>query len=168
MTKAKGKIAWPVTCADCGVGKIRPATRAGRTSRYKTLVLEVPADLSIPTCDNCGAEWIDPGTAAALDDALESAFEVAAHAQVEALLNELASEVTQRRMEAVLGLSQGYLSKLRSGTSTPSAMLLACLKLLARDPANRIQELESVGRARRPSKVAAKRGTRKEATGGRR
>jgi hypothetical protein len=167
MTKAKGKIAWPVTCADCGVGKIRPAARAGRTTRYKTLVLAIPADLAIPTCDNCGAEWIDAATAAALDNALEFAFGVEAQAQAAMLLDEMAGEVTQRRMEAVLGLSQGYLSKVRSGTSAPSAMLLACLRLLARHPANRIRELENVGLPRPARKVTAKRSGRKVAASGR-
>ena len=47
---------------------------------------------------------------------------------------------SQRRIEHVLGLSQGYLSRLRNGGGNPSPVILATLTLLANDP-NRITEL---------------------------
>ena len=47
---------------------------------------------------------------------------------------------SQRRIEHVLGLSQGYLSRLRNGGGNPSPVILATLTLLANDP-NRIAEL---------------------------
>jgi hypothetical protein len=50
--------------------------------------------------------------------------------------------IPQRELERLLGLSPGYLCRLRSlkGTSTPSAAMVSTLALLARDPA-RINEL---------------------------
>jgi len=53
-----------------------------------------------------------------------------------------AQRVTQRRIERLLGLSQGYLSKIRSGVSNPSPMLVGLLHLLASDPERRLREVE--------------------------
>ena len=50
--------------------------------------------------------------------------------------------ISQRRLEVLAGLSQGYLSRLRSGDGTPSATLVCALALLARDPKGRLQELQ--------------------------
>jgi hypothetical protein len=167
MTKNRDKIAWPMSCPECGTGKIRPIARRRRIARHRTLMLEVPANLPIPTCDNCGTEWIDAETAKAVDKALEEAFDREARTQAKELLVAMGEEVTQRRVEIVLGLSQGYLSKVRSGTSTPSAMLLACLRLLSRSPESRLRELEGV--TRRPREKARRTGRpQKAAVAGRR
>ncbi len=61
-------------CRECGDGLIRPLAREGRAYPYKDLMLPVPADLEIPTCSDCGSEWIDAPTARALDNALEDAY----------------------------------------------------------------------------------------------
>ena len=42
----------------------------------------------------------------------------------------------------LLGLSQGYLSRLRSGGGNPSPELVSNLALLAQDPKTRLSELE--------------------------
>ncbi len=57
-------------------------------------------------------------------------------------LQRLTEHVTQRRLEQSLGLSQGYLSKVRSGASNPSPVLASCLRLLAADPEHRLHEME--------------------------
>lgn len=65
----------PRRCRECGEGLIRPLAREGRVMPYKNgLALPVPADLFIPTCSDCGSEWIDEPTAHALDNALEDAY----------------------------------------------------------------------------------------------
>jgi transcriptional regulator with XRE-family HTH domain len=48
---------------------------------------------------------------------------------------------SQRSIERLLGLSQGYLSRLGRGAGNPSPALIALLTLLANDP-NRFAELE--------------------------
>lgn len=59
--------------------------------------------------------------------------------------------ISLRRLEALLGLSKGYLSRLRAGAraaetgranpATPSQSLVCTLALIAQDPAQRLQEL---------------------------
>ena len=54
----------------------------------------------------------------------------------------LASTGLRPRLESLLGLSKGYLSKLRAGDRDPSPELVSDLALIAHDPDGRIQELE--------------------------
>jgi hypothetical protein len=50
--------------------------------------------------------------------------------------------ISQRKLELLTGLSQGYLSRLRWSNSPPSAILVCALALLAKDPKGRLQELK--------------------------
>ncbi len=137
-------IVWPVSCPACGKGEVRPAARAGRTARYKNMAsLPLPEDLEVPTCAACGEEWIDRATAHAVDEALEREYQSRLRQLAVADLDQLAARhVTQRRLEEILGLSHGYLSKIRSGASRPSVALVSCLHLLATDPEHRLREME--------------------------
>lgn len=143
QTATKG-IRWPIRCAECGKGNVVPKTAPGRTAKYKTLAaVPVPDDLEIPTCDVCGMEWIDRTSAKAIDAALEPAYQQQLHQLALAHLRRLTEQhITQQRLERILGLSQGYLSKIRSGASNPSPMLVSILGLLTVDPEKRLQEVE--------------------------
>jgi hypothetical protein len=56
-------------CLGCGEGTIRPTRRPGRLMPGdEGETIEIPEGTPIPTCDNCGEEWIDDKTARALDD----------------------------------------------------------------------------------------------------
>jgi len=58
-------------CCECGEGTIKLLTKAGRRRAYKQFAaLEVPAELAIPTCDHCGAEWYNDEHADAFDAAV--------------------------------------------------------------------------------------------------
>lgn len=100
-----------------------PLAKAGRKTPYRNMsALAVPSTLAIPTCDNCGNEWIDPQTADALDEALETAYAEELHKRLEAaLVAILKADVTQRRLEQILGLSVGYLSRVRAKRGDASA-----------------------------------------------
>ncbi len=136
-------MSWPLECPECGTGQIVPAARPGRTVRYRCLAaLPVPDDFEIPTCVQCGSEWIDGATAEAMDKVLELAFREQLQKSVAADLERLTEHVSQRRLEESLGLSHGYLSKVRSGASRPSPVLARCLRLLAADPEHRLREME--------------------------
>ncbi len=141
---ASGSMAWPMRCPVCGQGDVRPLARVGRTARYKNMAaLPLPDDLEIPTCSTCGEEWIDRATALAVDTALEPEYQDRLWRLAVADLDKLAMRhVTQRRLEEILGLSHGYLSKIRSGASRPSVALVSCLHLLATDPEGRLLEME--------------------------
>jgi hypothetical protein len=104
--------------------------------------LEIPAEVKIPTCDRCGAEWLDHATARAIDRSLERVYREELRDRFRRAIDAIVKHVSQRKLEALLGLSQGYLSKLRAGDRDPSPELVSDLALLARDPARRVRELE--------------------------
>ncbi len=107
--------------------------------------LTVPSTLAIPTCDHCGNEWIDPQTAEALDEALQDAYADELHKRLDAALEQiLALGIPQRRVEQLLGLSVGYLSRLRARRGDASAQVVSVLALLAQDPKRRLKELDQL------------------------
>ncbi|MGD0839478.1 MAG: hypothetical protein ABSB49_22815 [Polyangia bacterium] len=136
-------------CAQCGKGTIRPVACAGRREWYKTMEVEVPADFSIPTCDHCGEEWLSVRQSQALDDALETAYTAELVRLASHQLAKLAgAAIEQKRVEQLLGLSQGYLSHIKAGRHAPSPMLVTELVLLAKDPERRLKELEAFWKRR--------------------
>ena len=136
-------------CAQCGKGTIRPVASAGRCEWYKTMEVEVPADFAIPTCDRCGEEWLSVRQSQALDGVLETAYTAELVRLASQQLAKLAgAAVEQKRIEHLLGLSQGYLSHVNAGRHAPSPMLVAELVLLAKDPERRLKELEAFWKRR--------------------
>lgn len=142
-------------CHECGVGQVRPLARAGRRTRYKTMELEIPKQVEIPTCDNCGAEWMDRQVVRAIDQALESAYREALRALWGEVMQKITTHTSMRRVEQALGLSEGYLSKVTNGRSEPSAELISHLGLIAKDVEPRLREIS--GLWRRAPALAAKR-----------
>ncbi len=117
--------------------------RPGRTVRYRNMTaLPVPEDLPIPTCSRCHAEYIDAETATALEGALRQAYRRALQLRARQAIDLVTKHISQRRLELLLGLSQGYLSRLRAGAGNPSPELVSHLALIAHDPAARLQELQ--------------------------
>ena len=106
-------------------------------------MLEIPAHVEIPTCNNCGSEWMDPATARAIDQALKSVYQTALRARLTEAINKIRSRTSMRRVEQLIGLSEGYLSKVSRSRSDPSAELVSQLGLIAMHPADRLRELES-------------------------
>jgi hypothetical protein len=99
--------------------------------------LEIPTRIQIPTCANCGARWFDEATAASLDDALEPIYRRILQQRLERDLGTLrARGVNEARVEEALGVSRGYLSRLRSGSRTPSRELVVAVAYVARDKAD--------------------------------
>jgi len=129
-------------CRACGKGTIRPERKAGREWSFQGLSLVVPADFEVPTCDHCGEAWLDPDRAEALDDLLERQYQERLHARLQDAISIISHHRSQRALEQLLGLSQGYLSHVLSGRKTPSTQLVLTLVLIARDPDVRIPELE--------------------------
>lgn len=64
-------------CPDCGSERIRVVSGPGRRKTMAGVTFEVPADLAIPTCPDCGAEWMD----GPMTDVVNAAFVVARDAQ---------------------------------------------------------------------------------------
>lgn len=119
-------------CHSCYIGSVVPTAMPGRTLRYKTLKsLPVPADLMIPTCDHCGDQWLSPADAKRTDAAMEAVYRCDLIRRAQAVLP---PPHESERVERDLGLSRGYLSRLRKGTKVPSEPLLALLALIHRKP----------------------------------
>jgi hypothetical protein len=130
-------------CACCGNNSVRPRTGAGRFRPYRMMpALALPGDLPIPTCGRCHAQYIDGATADALSQALHAAFEAELRRRAREAVAQVCKHISQRRLEKLIGLSQGYLSRLHAEQGTPSAALVALLALLAQDPPARLREVE--------------------------
>lgn len=132
-------------CPTCNKGEVKDIARAGRRMHFRNIPdLEVPADIAIPTCTNpgCGEEWIDGAVAARVDEAMKSVYQAALTIKAEEAISKLKKKAPQRELERLLGLSAGYLSKLKHGKETTAA-LVAALILLASDP-RRVDELRSL------------------------
>jgi hypothetical protein len=113
--------------------------------------LELPSDLQIPTCDGCGADFIDRRTAKRVDAALEAAYQRAVSERARLDVETIARSMPQRDLERLIGVSVGYLSKIKSGKEI-SGPLASLLGLLASD-SRRLDELRrlwAAGRDRRP------------------
>ena len=126
---------------------IRPLAKKGRRMPFRNMAaLAVPSTLAIPTCDHCGTEWIDPKTAEILDAALERAYTDELRKRFDAALERILkiAEIPQRRLEQLLGLSVGYLSRLRRRRGDASAQVVSALALLAQDPKRRLRELDQL------------------------
>jgi len=134
-------------CVECDSGIVRPVAAPGRQARHRTLTQPVPADLEIPTCGNCGTEWIGDSVARKLDAALEKEFRVRMRDLVTVSLARLSKHsISKAHVERVLGLSQGYLSHLTTtGDKTPSEALALNLVHFAQNP-QRLRSSEALWR----------------------
>lgn len=76
----------------------------------------------------------------AVAERIRSAVHAARRARGAKAIRQLMHACSQSQLERLLGLSQGYLSRLAGGAGNPSAALVALLTLLAHNP-SRISEL---------------------------
>ena len=119
-------------CYGCFEGEVVATAKAGQTLRYKAIQkLPVPEDLVVPTCNRCGEQWISPADAKRIDAALEVVYRQELLARVRAVLPD---PKNADRIERDLGLSRGYLSRLRTGRKIPSEPLVAILALIHQEP----------------------------------
>jgi hypothetical protein len=131
-------------CPECGTRTVEPRALPGRTLPYRNFpALPIPAELVLPTCTRCGDIRIGAKEAELLDAALERAAQETLASLGRQAIEAIQEVATQRDVEARLGLSPGYLSKVKRGREVPSAALVSALVLLAVRP-NRLKELEGV------------------------
>lgn len=122
-------------CPECGRGQVKPVAVPGRTMRFLNIPnVEIPAGLAIPTCDDCGEEFMNGLLAEELDRALEVEYSARVARLATESIDVLGQDLRQDELERHLGLSQGYISKIKSGKKVPSADLALHLASLALDP----------------------------------
>ena len=103
----------------------------------------VPSHIEIPTCGRCWSEFIDGKVAASIEPELAATYLSELQSRVRTALDKICPQyISQRKLELRLGLSQGYLSRLRAKHGNPSPALVAQLAQLACDPFWRLGELE--------------------------
>lgn len=132
----------PFRCPECG-GEVRLSTGTGRTTHYHKMVLPLPDDMKLPTCNKCGERYVDSRTAKMVDEVAKPLYRAKLCAMAKAAIDQLTQSHKQYTVEKALCLSHGYLSHLRAGKRTPTAELVGHLTMLARHPAQ-VQELESI------------------------
>ena len=127
-------------CPCCGYASVHPLARLGRVVRYRNVALTLPAELCLPACRRCKYEPL--GLDAVPAELLESLYRADLRQRVAIAVARVQRNLPQRRTELLLGLSQGYLSRLRAGGGVPGAPLVSLLALLAAHP-QLIAELEA-------------------------
>jgi len=127
-------------CPCCGYASVHPLARPGRVVRYRNAALTLPAELCLPACRRCKYEPL--GLDAVPAELLESLYRADLRQRVAIAVARVQRNLPQRRTELLLGLSQGYLSRLRAGDGVPGAPLVSLLALLAAHP-QLIAELEA-------------------------
>ena len=126
-------VAFP--CVRCGARRVTLREGPGRTYSYRVFpALTVPANVGIPTCGRCNAEYIDEQTAATLEPVLAAEYKRELSRRAKQAIADLAPRMSQAFLERLLDISQGYLSRVNRGHGTPSAQLVVLLALLARNP----------------------------------
>jgi len=128
-------------CPCCGRHAVRPLAQPGRVCRYRNAALTLPADLQVPTCRRCKHMLLSFESMPDLAATLEATYRAELVQRAAAEITKLSRVRSQRKLEAELDLSQGYLSRLRAGYGVPSASLVSLLALLSSDP-TRLEELK--------------------------
>lgn len=149
----------PKRCLRCNSVSVRPRKGVGRTRHYRVLAqLPIPDDFEIPTCGRCGSEYSEESIDRKLDQALAAVYLDSLQTLAKASIGKLTERdpamkrrfISQRRLELVLGLSQGYLSRLLSGHGKPSAPLVLLLGLLSLSPEQTLDEVQRFWRLASP------------------
>ena len=130
---------------------MRPVQRPARTVSYRVFAaLPLPADLPIPTCSRCHAECLDPETTGRLHEILPRLYEAELRRLAGKELRAISPFISQRQLELLLGLAQGYLSRLLAQAGNPSSPLVLLLGLIAKEPQARLAEVQAYWQAPRP------------------
>jgi hypothetical protein len=127
-------------CPCCGYAALALACRPERSVRYRNTVLALPPDLPCPTCKRCKYESQSIETLSA--ETLEGLYRNSLCERAILALQRLKPRRPKRKIELLLNLSQGYLSRLSAGDGVRGAPLVSLLALLAAHP-DLIDQLES-------------------------
>jgi len=106
----------------------------------------IDEDLIVPRCDNCGEILLNEKLAAAYDAVAQQSYErqriTQQKEEIEKALSAL--RVNQSELETLLGVSQGYVSKLMRGEKVTSATTVRFLHVLSSDPPRAVRSLAEI------------------------
>ena len=126
-------------CDTCG-GPVRTMTGPHRMREFRPgVTLEVPPDVGIATCEDCGETYLTTAEATALEERLQWAYA----AYCEGLIDEVRRQagVTQRELERALGVTPTYLSHITAGRKQASLPLVRLLQAYAVHPDEALRHL---------------------------
>src|SRR5690606_36678789 len=107
-------------------------------------VLEVPEDIEIPTCDRCGAEYIDMDLRDQIKARLKPKHDESQSDHISFLIGAIQNrtQASYREIEKACGLTPTYLSHVLSGRREASEQLIALLEAYAVCPSEVQRRLE--------------------------
>lgn len=133
----------PTVCCRCGASAVVKSTGIDRTIPYRTLpALPLPSDLVIACCKRCKSLFPEQSAPDELRLRLQALYMESLQSRIRTALAVLKQSISQRRLELLLGVSQGYLSRLKAGAGNPSSELVLLLALLSLDPARHLATLQ--------------------------
>lgn len=133
----------PTVCCRCGASAVVKSTGVNRTIPYRTLpALPLPSDLVIACCKRCKTLFPEQSEPDELRLRLQALYVESLQSRIRTALAVLKQSISQRRLELLLGVSQGYLSRLKAGAGNPSSELVLLLALLSLDPEKQLANLQ--------------------------
>jgi len=129
-------------CPRCRRAGVRERGETGRTIAYRVFAdLALPDDVPIPTCGGCGATYFDAATTAALSPTLKNQYNKRLLGLAREALRKIKPHLSHRRLERLVSVSQGYLSRVQTKAVCVSAPLVALLMLIADSPVAQLAAL---------------------------
>ena len=114
-----------MTCPHCKRSSLKPHPDAEHAVSYRGLDLVIAVEGSV--CTSCGAIALP-------QSALQASRRAALVQRGSDLLYELMQSISLRQLEKIMGVSQGYLSRLKARKGCPSPTLVSLLWLLHKQP----------------------------------
>ena len=134
-------------CPNCEQGTVINRRAPGRMATvFPGLRVELPADLELPTCDNC----VDYSVPESMEERVQRAVEVAVlnwqKRHAESMIAQLCERhrITRKRLAAALGVTPAHLSHVTAASKPASETLLRLLRAFVMSPA----QLDDALRAR--------------------
>ena len=129
-------------CPRCRRAAVRERGETGRTMAYRVFAdLALPDDVPIATCGKCGATYFDAATTAALGPTLKNQYNKRLLELARVALRKIKPHLSHRRLERLVSVSQGYLSRVQTKPVWVSAPLVALLMMLAESPVAQLAAL---------------------------
>ena len=132
-------------CMVCG-GDVFNIAVPGRRIDFRGIKnLNAPDDLAVPTCTTCGEELIDSESAQRIDQAMDPLYRAYLRKIAKESIYEITrASISQCDLERALGLTQGYITKLKTGKRTPSLAFAVHLAHIATNPKKNLNQIEKV------------------------
>lgn len=121
-------------CVSCRSGSVTLRRGLGRSFTYRRgFVLEIPEDIEVPTCEHCGAEYIDAALRDVIKARLKDTHDQSQHKHMSFLISVIQERTgaSYREIEKACGLTPTYLSHVLSGRREASEQLIALLEAYA-------------------------------------